>query len=109
MARVNLFMHCNHLPSPGLCKVFELGIDRPNELELLFAPPAFALFFLGDGCANVLVALKVEQALETRGRSKTFQRAFLMLHDAAPGERPWRVRQKSDLDESGCKSPQEQH
>jgi hypothetical protein len=48
-------MHCNHLPSPGLCKVFELGIDRVNEVELLFAPPAFELFFPGDGGANVLV------------------------------------------------------
>ena len=46
-------MHCNHLPSPGLCKVFELGIDRANEVELLFAPPAFELFFPSDGCANV--------------------------------------------------------
>jgi hypothetical protein len=56
-------MHCNHLPSPGLCKVFELGIDRANEVELLFAPPAFELFFPSDGFANVFVAFKVEQAL----------------------------------------------
>jgi hypothetical protein len=41
-------MQCNHLPSPGLCRVFELGMDRPNEVELLFAPPAFALFFPSD-------------------------------------------------------------
>src|ERR1700722_4860509 len=75
-------MHCNHLASPGLCKVFELGIDRANEIELLFAPPAFELFFPSDGCANVLVALEVEQALATIGRSETFQRALLMLHDA---------------------------
>jgi hypothetical protein len=75
-------MHCNHLPSPRLCKVFELGIDRPNEVELLFSPPAFALFIPGDGCANVFVAFKVEQALAAIGRSETFQRALLMLHDA---------------------------
>jgi hypothetical protein len=75
-------MRCNHLPSPGLCKVFELGIDRPNEVELLFAPPAFGLFFPSDGCANVLVTLKVEQALAAIVRSETFQRALLMLHDA---------------------------
>jgi hypothetical protein len=56
-------MHCNHLPSPGPCKVFELGIDRANEVELLFAPPAFELFFPSNGCANVFVAFKVEQAL----------------------------------------------
>ena len=42
-------MHCNHLPSPGLCKVFELRIDRANEVELLFASPAFELFFPSDG------------------------------------------------------------
>jgi hypothetical protein len=75
-------MHCNHLPSPGLCKVFELGIDRANEVELLFASPAFELFFPSDGCANVFVTLKVEQALAAIGRSETFQRALLMLHDA---------------------------
>jgi hypothetical protein len=40
---VHLFMHCNHLPSPGLCKVFELEIDRANEVELLCAPLAFEL------------------------------------------------------------------
>ena len=74
-------MHCNHLPSPGLCKVFELGIDRTNEVELLWAPPAFELFFPGDGCANIVVAFKVEQALATIGRSETFPRALLMLHD----------------------------
>ena len=27
-------MHCNHLPSPSLGKVFEPGIDRANEVEL---------------------------------------------------------------------------
>jgi hypothetical protein len=75
-------MHCNHLPSPGLCKVFELGIDRANEVELLFAPPAFELFFPSDGFANVFVAFKVEQALAAIFRSETFERALLMLHDA---------------------------
>jgi hypothetical protein len=67
-------MHCNHLPSAGLCKVFELGIDRANEVELFFAPPAFELFFPSDGCANVFVTFKVEQALAAIGRSETFQR-----------------------------------
>ena len=47
--------------SPGLCEVFELGIDRANEVELPFASPAFELFFPSDGCANVFVAFKVEQ------------------------------------------------
>ena len=75
-------MHCNHLPSPGLCKVFELRIDRAHEVELLFASPAFALFFPSDGCANVFLTLKVEQALAAMGRSETFPRALLMLHDA---------------------------
>ena len=75
-------MHGDHLPSPGLCKVFELGIDRANEVELVFAPPAFALLFPSDGCANVLLALKIEHALAALVRSETFQRALLMLHDA---------------------------
>ena len=75
-------MHCNHLPSPGLCKVFELGIDRANEVELLFAPPTFELFFSSDGFTNVIVTFKVEQALAAIGRGETFQRALLMLHDA---------------------------
>ena len=26
-------MHRNHLPSPSLCKVFELGVDRANQVE----------------------------------------------------------------------------
>jgi len=62
----------NHLPSPGLCKVFELGIDGANEVELLFAPPAFELFFPSDSFANVFITLKVEQALAAIGRSETF-------------------------------------
>src|ERR1700689_3085866 len=75
-------MHCNHLPSPGLCQVFELRIDRANEVELLFAPPAFELFFPSDGCANLVVTFKVEQTLAAVDRSETFERALLMLHDA---------------------------
>ncbi|HET6217403.1 MAG TPA: hypothetical protein VFE27_10330 [Acidobacteriaceae bacterium] len=75
-------MRCHHLPSPALCKVFELGIDDANEVELLFAPPAFELFFPSDGFANVFVTLKVEQALAAIGRSETFLSALLMLHDA---------------------------
>jgi hypothetical protein len=55
-------MHSNHLQSPGLCKVFELWMDRAHEVELLFAPSAFALFFPSDGCANVFVTFKSEQA-----------------------------------------------
>jgi hypothetical protein len=43
---------------PGLCKIFELGIDRAIEVELLFAPSAFELSFPSDGCANVFVILK---------------------------------------------------
>jgi hypothetical protein len=75
-------MHCNHLPTPGLCEVFELGIDRPNEVELLFAPPAFELFFPNDGVADVIVAFKVEQALAPIFRSETFERALFMLHNS---------------------------
>jgi hypothetical protein len=52
---------CNHLPTPALCKVFELGIDRAHEVELLFAQPAFELFFPSDGRANVFVTPNVEQ------------------------------------------------
>jgi hypothetical protein len=40
------------------------------------------LFFPSDGCANVFVTLKEEQALAAIGRSETFLRALLMLHDA---------------------------
>ena len=64
-SRVHLFMRCNDLPSPGLCKVFELGFDSANEVELLFAPKAFAehgKMLAGSFCSR-------------------------------PGERPWRVRQ----------------
>jgi hypothetical protein len=74
-------MHCNHLPSLGLCKVFELGIARANKVELLCAPPAFELFFPGDGCANIFVVLKVEQSLATIGLSETVPCTLLMLQD----------------------------
>ena len=68
---------------PQVCaRSFELGIDGANEVELLFAPPAFALFFPSDGFANVLITLKVEQALAAIVRSEPFPRALLMLHDA---------------------------
>jgi hypothetical protein len=30
----HIFMHCNHLPSPSLRKIFELGIDRANEVDV---------------------------------------------------------------------------
>jgi hypothetical protein len=93
-------MHCNRLPSPALCKVFELGIDRANEVELLFASPAFELFFPSDGCANVFLTLKVEQALVksacmaaenvdvAAGHSK-----MLAVLVVGPRERSWRARQ----------------
>jgi hypothetical protein len=45
---------------PQVCaKSLNLGFDRGNEVELLFAPPAFELFFPSDGCVaaeNVDVA-----------------------------------------------------
>jgi hypothetical protein len=53
-------MDGNHLPSPGLCQVFELGIDPTNEVELLFAPPALELFFPSDGCANAFLDFKIK-------------------------------------------------
>ena len=40
------------------------------------------MFFPSDGFANVFITLKVEQALAAIGRSETFPRALLMLHDA---------------------------
>jgi hypothetical protein len=49
---VHLFMHAYHLPSPSFCKVFELGINRANKVELLFATPAFELFFPSYGFAK---------------------------------------------------------
>jgi hypothetical protein len=66
---------------PRVCELFELGIDRAPEVELLCAPSAFELFFPGDGCANIFVAFKLEQALAAIGRSETFPCALLMLHD----------------------------
>jgi hypothetical protein len=75
-------MHCDHLPTPGLCQVFELGIDRANEVELLFAPPAFELFFPSDGVADAFIAFIVEQALAPIFRSETFERALFMLHNS---------------------------
>ena len=57
-------------------------MGRANEVELLFPPPAFALLFPSDGCANVLLALKIEQALAAIGRSETFPHALLIFHDA---------------------------
>src|SRR5580698_6511183 len=75
-------MHCNHLPTPGLCEVFKLGVDRANEVELLFAPPAFELFFPGDGVGNFFVAFKVEQPLAPIFRCETFELALFMLHNS---------------------------
>jgi hypothetical protein len=65
---------------PQVCaRVFELEIDRAHEVELLFASPAFELFFPSDDC--VFLTLKVEQALAAIGRSETFQLALLVSHD----------------------------
>jgi hypothetical protein len=40
-----------------------------NDVKLLFASPAFELFFPSDGFANVFITLKGEQALAAIGRS----------------------------------------
>jgi hypothetical protein len=44
------------------CFSSKLPQNRHPEAELRFAPPAFELFFPSDGCANVFVTLKGEQA-----------------------------------------------
>ena len=47
---------------PQVCaRSFELGIDGANEVKLLFASPAFELFFPSDGFAQV------EDKLWTKG------------------------------------------
>jgi hypothetical protein len=67
---------------PQVCaRSLNSGLIVPMRL-LLFASPAFELFFPSDGCANVFVILKVEQSLAAIGRSETFQLALLMLDDA---------------------------
>jgi hypothetical protein len=38
-------------------------------------------FFPSDGCANIVLAFTVEQALAALGRSETFPPALPMLHD----------------------------
>ncbi len=56
---------------------------RSVTLSLQSPSPGYVeLFSPSDGCANVFPTLKVEQALAAIGRSETFQRALLMLHDA---------------------------
>jgi hypothetical protein len=64
-------MHRNHLPSPGLCKVFELGIDRANEVELLFAPPAFCVAFPERWLCECLPNQAVSKFLVLGPRGKT--------------------------------------
>jgi hypothetical protein len=51
------------------------------RLSFFAQPTAFELFVPGDGFANIFVAFKVEQALAATGRSETFPRALVMLHD----------------------------
>jgi hypothetical protein len=55
--------------------------DLGMRLSFFAQPPAFELFFPGDGFANIVVAFKVEQALAATGRSETFPRALVMLDD----------------------------
>ena len=65
---------------PQVCeKVFKLGIDRANKVELRFAPPPFKLFLPSDGSENVSVAFIVEQALAAISCTETFESALLML------------------------------
>jgi hypothetical protein len=71
-------MHCNHLPSPCLCKIFELGIDRPNDAQIQVA-----------GDANVKRACMAAENVDVAaGDDKML--AVLVL---GPRERPWPVRQ----------------
>jgi hypothetical protein len=64
-------MHCNHLPTPGLSKIFELGMDR----------------------ANVFLSLERDcMAAETVDLAAG-DRKMLAVLALGPREGPWRVRQ----------------
>src|SRR6202451_3213264 len=68
---------------PQVCaRSLKSGLIVPMRLSFFSRRQPLRLFFPSDGCANVLVAFKVEQALAAVGRSETFERALLMLHDA---------------------------
>jgi hypothetical protein len=65
-------MHCNHFPTPGLSKIFALGMDRANV-------------FLTKPKACLLAAENVDVAAG--------HRKMLAVLALGPREGPWRVRQ----------------
>ena len=77
-------MHCNHLLSPGLCKFFEPGMDRANEIQVV-------------GNANVKRACKAAESVEV-GRTYQDANQFLVL---GPGEKPCRARWLKSSEQHG--------
>ena len=70
-SRVHLFTHGNHLPSPCLCKVFELGIDRAIEVSFFARRQPLSCFPRRWPC-EYCVDFRVEQALQrSRPQGKT--------------------------------------
>jgi hypothetical protein len=56
---------------PFETQVPPFGVERPDQGQLLFAPPGFGLFFSVDGVADVLVVLEVDQPIKVVLTRKT--------------------------------------
>lgn len=76
---VHAFVAGDALPVELLGEVFEFGVDGPDEGEFLFASPALELGFTGDGDADVVVDLVLEQAGAAVLRGKAFEGAVAVL------------------------------
>jgi len=86
----------DELPAPDGGEVFELGIGGADEVELLFAAPAFELGFAGDGFADVFVLLVVEEARAVVLLGEAFVSAVLMFPDAA-----FKIASYTDVERAG--------
>ncbi len=60
-----------HFASPNLRKVLPAGVQFFDQRDLLFAPPAFDLFFAADGNLHVLIAFVIDQTMTLIFLSKT--------------------------------------
>ena len=76
---VHLVVDGDELPAPLGGEIFELGILDADEVELLFAAPAFELFFAGDGLIDAFVRLVIEEAGAAIAFGEALEGAVLVL------------------------------
>ena len=69
---------------PSLAQVFPLGVGGDDEVVLFLSAPLFDLFFSGDGGADVVGGLVVDELVDVVLLGEAGDEFFLVLVDAPP-------------------------